>query len=390
MAIPIDKLIKKVSVEELKKTAFDALVALGFPVASWASVAVIRTLVVLFCRLLSPFTDAAALIASSGFLDYAIGAALTLLAKQVYNVDRRLATRATGEVTLTNAAGGSYTFAAYQARFLSPTTGKLYQNTAAFTLAPLQVGLVVPIEALEAGMGSTAIAGSIVRVEPALIGVQCTNAAALIGSDEESEDALRARCRAKLGSLSANGPRSAYDFISQSYELNGGVVVTRSLTLADSPIGEVTHYIAGPTGSITAPDVAKVQDAIARIAYPTTIDVTVLSATPIALDITATLYVYTSENLTAAEVQALALARLIDYVPTIPIGGHRAGTNGVRVSALEGELKAAGTSETVRRGPIHAAEVTTPSADVAMSTAQVVVLGTVTLNVVLEAPPGAA
>lgn len=389
MAIPIDKLIKKVSVEELKKTAFDALVALGFPVASWSSVAVIRTLVVLFCRLLSPFTDAAALIASSGFLDHAIGAALTLLAKQVYNVDRRLATRATGEITLTNTAGGSYTFAAYQARFLSPT-GKLYQNTAAFTLAPLQVGLVVPIEALEAGMGSTAIAGSIVRVEPALIGVQCTNAAALIGSDEESDEALRARCRAKLGSLSANGPRSAYDFISQSYELNGGVVVTRSLTLADSPIGEVTHYIAGPTGSITAPDVAKVQDAIARIAYPTTIDVTVLSAIPITLDITATLYVYTSENLTSAEVQALALARLIDYVPTIPIGGHRAGTNGVRVSSLEGELKAAGTPETVRRGPIHAAEVTTPSTDVAMSLAQVVVLGTVTLSVVLEAPPGAA
>jgi hypothetical protein len=375
---PLDALIKKATVEELKKTAFDLLATLGFPVASWAGVAVIRTIVVLFCRLLAPFTDAAAVIAASGFLDYATGAALTLLAKQVYNVDRRLAARATGTLTLNNSGGGLYSFAAYQARFLAPGTNKLYQNTAPFTLNPLQTGLSVAVEALEAGTASTATAGTITLVEPSLLGVTCTNAAALIGVDEETDAEVRALCRAKLGSLSPNGPAAAYEYIAKSFDLNGGVVVTRTLAIADSPTGEVTLYIAGPTGSVTAPDVATVQGKIHRLCEPLCVDATVLSAVPYTLNVVATAYVYTSQNVTDSAVQAQGLAALVAYVPTVPIGGHRAATNGVQVNALEGVL---------RSSVVHQAVVTSPASDVVLASERVVVLGSVTINVVQVTPP---
>lgn len=388
--LPLDQLMKKLTVDELKSTAFSVLTTLGFPVTSWQAVAVIRTLVVLFCRLLAPFTDAMVLVTASGFLDYAKGVMLEVLAEQVYGVTKLKATFATGSLTLNNSGGGSYVFQPFQGRFLNSTTKKLYTNTTLQTLNPLQTGLTFPIHALEVGSASTSAAGTITTVEPALLGVTCTNATAVIGIDDETDPNLRARCRAKLGSLSPNGPAAAYEYIAKTFELNGGVVVTRTLAIEDSDTGDVTLYIAGPTGPISAPDVAKVQDAINRLAVPLCIDCEVLSAVAYVLSVTSTVYVYTTANLTNAEVQTLASNQLTSYVPTIPIGGNKIPpTAGVHVNALEGELKAAGSTED-QRGPIYQAVVTLPAVDPVLAQNEVVTLGVVTTNVVQVLPPGAS
>jgi hypothetical protein len=387
--LPIDQLMKKLTVDELKTTAFSVLTSLGFPVTSWQAAAVIRTLVVLFCRLLAPFTDAMVLVTASGFLDYATGVMLEVVAEQVYGVTKRKATFATGELTLNNSGGGLYTFQPFQGRFLNPTNKKLYTNTTLQTLNPLQVGLTFPIQALEVGSASSSAAAMISQLEPPLPGVTCTNAAAVIGIDDETDPELRVRCRAKLGSLSPNGPTAAYEYVAKTFELNGGVVVTRTLPIEDSDTGDVTLYIAGPTGPISAPDVAKVQNAIDKLAVPLCIDCTVLSAVAHPLNVTSTVYVYTSANLTNANVQTLVDERLVGYVPTIPIGGNKIPpTAGVHVNALEGEIKASG-STTDQRGPIYQAVVTLPAADEVLAQNEVVTLGTVTTNVVQVLPPGA-
>lgn len=382
----LSDLIKSLTADEVKATILSILESLDFPVASWAKGAIIRTIIAAFSKVVSTFTELQVLVAKSGFLDYAEGDWLTLLAEQVYNVTRNPATQATGFLTLNNSAGGDYPYAAQALRFYNPATGKLYRNTGAFHLHPLETGLVIPIEAVELGADSTSAAGTITALETTLIGVTCSNAAEVVGFNAESDPDLRLRCRLKLGSLSPNGAADAYDFVARSTDLNGGVTVTRTRPVLDSDTGQATLYIAGPSGAIGAPDVALVQDAVDRICTPLGFDCTVVSASNLVLNVTQTVYVYTSLGLTNAEVQAAVQAQLTAWIPTIPVGGYRpTGTGVVDLDKIKAEILATKTDAGTDLG-IFRILASIPNINTPVDESEVVVPGAIFISVIQVAP----
>lgn len=382
--------ISGLTVEQVKEAGLNALEDLGFPVTSWHSGAIPRTMNALFARMFAPWTSAMAALHAAGFLDYAERGLLTLLAKQVYDVDREPATFAPGWVTLTNTGGGNYVLAARKARILNPTTKKLYTNVSAFTLGPLQTGLEVEVVALEAGSGSNAGPGGLSQLQTPLLGVTVTNAAALVGRDEESDPSVRLRCRAKLGALSPNGPKDVYDYVARTSELVDGVVVTRTRIIADSSTGDVRCILAGPSGPLSGGDVAKVQAAYNRLAGPQCIDPLAESASGVSVAVTSTVYVYNDANLDEAQVQALVLSHLTAWFATIPIGGFNAET--LYRHQIQSQILRAGAAGAAEP-PIFRADIAAPASDVTLNdgfdglAGQVATLGTVTTNVVFEARP---
>jgi phage-related baseplate assembly protein len=373
-------LVKALTSEQLRASLLIILTTLGFPTTSWHLGSVIRAMVSLFAAALAPFTDLQVKIASGGFLDWAEEEWLDLLAEQVYDTPRIKATFATGFIKLTNSAGGNYPFAARQCRFINRDTGKIYWNTTSFTLTPFQTNLPpVPIEAIELGSASTSNAGEIDALETGLIGVTVTNQAAVVGFDAEKDPALRLRCRLKFGSLSPAGPRDAYEYLARTFSLNGGVTVTRTSGQFDSAIGAMTLYIAGPSGPIGAPDVAKVQQQIDVVATPLGFDCTVVSVTSVTINVSSQVYYYGSQNLLGTEVMAAVEAQLTAWMQTLPIGGDIAylpEEGFVFVDAIKGQIMQA---RTVPGAPqqIHYVDLFGPMADVPLDAGQVAVPGSI-------------
>lgn len=371
-------LVKALSVDSLRASLLAILVTLGFPVTSWHLGSVIRAIVSLFAAALAPFTELQVQIAKSGFLDWAEGAWLDLVSQQVYDTIRIPATFASGFVTMDNAAGGNFPFSARQCRFVNPTTGKIYVNTASFTLTPFETDKLVPIEAIELGSASTSNAGEIDQLETGLIGVTVSNVDAVIGFDAEKDPALRLRCRLKFGSLSPAGARDAYEYLARTFDLNGGVTVTRTAGDFDSDTGQMTLWIAGPSGPIGAPDVAKVQLQIDLIATPLGFDCTVASVTSVTVNVLSQVSIYTSQNLLSVDVQAAVEAQLTAWIQTLPIGGDYTipGDGYVYRDSVVGQILQARTVPEASQ-QIHQVSLFSPAADVSLSPGQVATLGTV-------------
>src|SRR5690606_14818917 len=100
----------------------------------------------------------------------------------------------------------------------------------------------VDVIAFEAGSASSSSAGEITEIVTTMLQVTCSNPVALIGRDEESDPALRQRCRDSLGALSPNGPQAAYEYWAKSALRADGqpVNVNRVWVSTASSIGHVT------------------------------------------------------------------------------------------------------------------------------------------------------
>ena len=382
MTISVKDLVVGLTYVQVKDSIKTTLQALDFPVASWAVGRIVHKVTELFARVIVPWTDTMALFAASGFLDTAKGDWLTVVADQVYGVTRDPATYATGEVTLDNAGGGSYSYAAGAFRVVNPTSGKGYRNSASFTLDPLETDKVIAIEAVEIGSASSSAAGTITELETVLTGVTVTNDAAVVGEDEETDASLRARCRLKLGALSPDGPADAYAYVARTSELNGGVDVTRVRVDADSTTGDVTIYVAGPGGTIS--DVTTIQDAIDELATPLCIDGTVASAVAVTQNFGINVYMNAADNVGSADASDVVELAISTWAAGLPIGGFDVSGTGVPGklfrNAVESEAsKAIFDAFGVR--PITV-DVTTPSGDVTYADIdRVLVVGTVTVGV---------
>lgn len=382
MSLSLSDLLTSLTSDNIRDTAYGILQALGFSTTSWRPGAISRTLIDLLSRVVAPFTNLQVQATSSGFLDYATGDWLTILAQQVYGVDRNLATFAPGFVTVNNSAGGVYSFPAFSVRFINPTSGKAFTNTAAFSVNALQTGVVVPIQAIEAGSASTSSPGTITQFETTYIGLSVTNANAVVGDDDETDDSVRLRCRAKLGALSPMGPQAVYDFVARTQSLNGGVLVTKTNVQAESTTGDVLITLANDSGALSGGDVAKVQNGFDLYAAPQCIEPTAVSAVALSIDVVCTVWVYTSQNLNTSDIQASVASALTAYFKSIPIGGFVVPPNPgmLFVDSLEVAIGKA--------VPAFRVEVTTPSSDVSFvvppSTLQVAELGGGSLTNVVQ------
>lgn len=372
----LDELTTPLTRAECEAKIYAALAARGVSTTGWKSGSVVRTIIVGVAIVLSGFSQLQALIAKSGFLELAEGDWLTLVARYVYGVERDEGSFATGEITLNNAGGGIYAGDADDLVF-STADGKTYRNTAAFAIGALEVGVVVPIKAVEIGSASTAAAGTITQLETALLGVSCTNAASVVGTDPELDPALRTRCNEKTGTLSPNGPRDAYSFIARTTKRANGesIGVTRVRTVADGN-GNATVYVATASGAVLPSDVTLIQAAIDAQVAPLAVTATVESAIEKVIAPTYELWIRDTSSLTDAEIEIKVGERLTSFMSTQPIGGHviAPAAGKVYVSALETVIGATLPDAIIK------VEVTVPAVDVDIAANEAPVLGLATVT----------
>jgi uncharacterized phage protein gp47/JayE len=310
-----------------------------------------------------------------GFLDYAERGWLTLLARNVFNVERILATFATGTWTGTNATASPIgPFNPGDLVFVSLDNGKTYRNSGTVTFAP-STTTAITLQAEEIGTGSNAAPTRVV-LQTTVLGVTGTNAASIAGRDDETDDALRARCRLKPASLSPNGPSQAYEFVCLTPDFHG-VTVNRVKVSLGSVNGTVSVLIAGVDGAFTDPaDVAAVNTAVLKNVAPTGATPTVTSAVGNSIPVTWQGWSHPSANVDPTAAEAAVNAALVLAFQSFPIGGDEkvAGSGFVYKNVIETVIKAAVPG-------FFEVEVTAPAADVAIAANEVPTLGAVNKTV---------
>ncbi len=380
--------------DEAKTSIYRVLAAVGVNTTTWKPGAPTRTMIAAVAIILAALSQLIALTTKSGFLDFAEGPWLTLVAKYVFGVDRIEATFGAGQVTLTNTGGGVYIVDVDDLVVANPTSGKTYRNSSSFTLNALAT-LVVPVVAVEAGAASTSTGNTITKLETTLLSVTCTNSDSVVGLDEESDPNLRARCREKLGSLSPNGPWDAYAFASKGALRSDGTAigVTRVRCIKDG-YGNVDVYCATASGGVTGTatdvttDLGAIDDAIQKKAAPLSVTATAHSASQVLQGVTYELWMYNTSGLPEAQVQALIAAKLAAYSAIVPVGGYVIGSDPgkVFVTSLQSEIRS------VRPTEIFKVLVTSPPADIALAGSETWQLANVVCTAIhqLSAPDGSS
>ena len=378
--LSIEQLFKSMTPAEVKASLYQLAESFGLATTAWQKLSPLRAIFAVLAQLFSNVTVLQALFNQSGFLDWAVGDLLKNVAVYVYGVSPREATFAAGEVTIDNGAGGLYTYGVGDLVVTSSALKKAYRNTAPITINPNELGVVVPIEALELGSASTAASGQIDGFATASPSLTITNAGAVVGEDEETPAALRQRCRNKLGALSPDGPPKAYAYVATTREINGGVPCDRVLVRPAEGNGTIRVVVAGPDGGITgttgdaSSNLGKLFLALNRLAVPSGYTLLLSSASVVTVTPSATIYVATSAGLTDAQAIAAVAQALATYLPTLPIGGVDVGAGGaVLFRALEAVMAHAASG-------ILEVKLTT-EVDIAIGATDVAILGAPTFTV---------
>ncbi len=347
--------------------------ALGVDVTSWAAGDPTRSLYHFASTVLRTVEVQVAGYMASGFLDYATGGWLTILAEQVYGVTRVEATYATVTVTLTNSGGGLYVIEAGDVRVRN-SAGSTYTNTDGGTLSPSGT-LSLSFTADLAGADGTSGAATITTMVTSMLGVTCSNALAAVGLDEESDADLRVRCRAALGMLSAAGPADAYNYVVRSSDLTGVTDIARSRTVGETTTGDVTVYVASASGAVAGASVTAAQAAVDEWATPLCVTATVTNASVSTVAVTYEVWLYDSVGETTATIEAAIEDALGAMFAARPIGGD------VIAPATTGKLYQSLISSTIKSVyPDHTfrVSVTAPAGDTSLTIGQVAALGVVT------------
>lgn len=358
--------------------------AIGLNTSSWVAGDPTRSLYHFLADALSRLESMVAGFVGSGFLDYAEGDWLTLLAEQFYGVTRVEATYASTTVTLTNAGGAVFVLEVGDVVLKSTSSGKTYTVTALPIGDTLAAGgtLDVEVTADEPGSDSSALATEINALVTTMLGVTCSNATAAVGLDEEEDESLRDRCRAKLGMLSPNGPSDAYNYVVKASDLTGVTDITRARTVGDSATGDVTVYIAAADGAAAVASVTAAQTAVEAWAAPICVTPTVVNATEVTIPVTYQVWLYTSVGEETTTIEAAIATALEEMFAARPIGGDViSGTGKLYQSLIVSTIKGVYPAHTFR------VSVSAPAGDTTLAISEVAVLGTVTPTVTLIEEP---
>jgi hypothetical protein len=320
--LTIDELTTAPTSDELFDSMIAWLVSIEIPADKWRTGGVARSILRVVANTFATFATLIALFASGAYLDTATGDWLTLLARNVYGVERIQGQFATGSVLASNAGGSIYTFAAGDFIVLNAVSGAAYINTGAFTLNPGDLNIAVPVIATVLGTGSNANPGDVTGLGVALTGVTVTNPDSIVGQNEQSDADLRSLCLAKLGALSMAGPRGAYAYAIAS-ALNAGspVNVNRHSISPSSSTGVVTIYVASPAGVASSGDVAAIQANVEAVARPDSVTANVSSVAITPYTATLDVWARATKGLDAPTLSTLVGNVLTAQVAAYDIGG---------------------------------------------------------------------
>jgi uncharacterized phage protein gp47/JayE len=361
------------------------------PVTAWQPLSCGREVLFVTAQLASNFTVGAfAGAAAGGLLDYATGDWLTLLGISNFGVTRIAATFGAGIVTLTNVAAVDYPFLAGEFVVVNSVTGVAYTNSSDFTLLSgstvtptvLNIGVV----AETAGTAGQAAPGQITTLQTPQLGVTCTNATAITGTDEQTDASLRALCRLSMARSSPNGPQDAYNYFAITSVRADGQTVGVTRTNVVQLNGSNIVYVASASGAIpgdafdASTDLGAVNANIQNNCVPTGITATTVSATNLAIALTGTVWRSRGSTASDASIQQAVATQITNYLATVPIGGFNIGSGGqVFLDALIGQVFQA------LPGQIVQVTLTVPASDTPVNANQVPVPGAINITV-MQAP----
>ena len=390
-AFNFDELVTPVTPDEAEKSYYDVLGAIGVTTTQWQPGSVVRTYITGTSILVAALSEVMAAISRSGFLELSSGEWLHQVAHYVYGIDYLPATFASGVVTLTNTGGGLYVLAPGDLIALNPTTKKTYRNQAAITLNPLSTVTNVAILAEEVGTPSSSAAHGISQLVTTLLGVTVDNPASVVGRDAETDEELRSRCYAMLGSLSPLGPWDAYRYAAVNATRPDGsnVGVTRTQNQKDG-YGNQTTFVAtrsgGVPGLVSNPtsDLGIVDYEIQHKAAPLCVTAHTSSAITIPTPVAYEAWMYSTASFTPAEAQTLISTALDNLFAANPIGGAllvASDTTGYLfrdaiIAAIKGAIP-----------EIYHVTLTAPASDVALVIGRVATRTTTSGTIHVVAPP---
>lgn len=341
MALALTDLITPATAAQWTTTILGYCASLGLNTTAWQSGGVTRTILAVTANCLALVDSAVSKYAAGGYLDFAAATTVTPeygpgfldgISQSVFSVTRNPSVAASGTITFTNSSASSYgPYAAGTFHVADPSTGAIYTNTAALTIA----ASTTTDAAFRADVsGGTSGAAAITAMVISLVGVTCTNASAFVGTLAETNAALVVRCKAKLATFAARtGGASAYQYFATATSETGYplvVPITRALPVADKISGSVVVYLAREASSPSTPDVTAMQTYLQSVCTPDDTTMTCAAATTT----TATWHVtyYGQVGLSAA-IQSAYVA----FINTLPIGGSATenGTTGVPLNAAE-------------------------------------------------------
>jgi uncharacterized phage protein gp47/JayE len=390
-------------VQESAETAYKRLLSFaqtfGLNTEAWAVGDPTRSTFSAVASLLATLEPGLAGAIAGGFLGLARKDFLTMLTHYNYNTDRIEAEAATCTVRLSNAKGGVFDFDPGDVTVKNSTTGATFRNTSGGHLGSGPgMTLDLDFEAEIAGADGSSDIGDIDTMVTVYTGVTCSNTTTAIGRDEEEDGPLATRASLKFESVSPNGPKGAYVYFATTPSLNGGANVNRARAYGNTTDGTVPIFVASPSGAALTADVDLVRDTILAKCTPLAITPSVTSASAVAIDITATIYVYSSINMSESEIRALVNAALDDLFARLDIGGdvippNVPGTdNGIVArSLIESTILSSlvtldGNGAVVARHGISCS-VTLPASDTSITPSQVPTKGTPTITVNQVTPP---
>jgi len=297
-----------------KKYILQQLQAKDFPVASWGDTSVPSGLVEVEANTLTEFQTAAKATLDSGFSEFAVDDALTVLSDQLYQNTRLAGQQLIGRLTLTDGGGGPFNFSASSVSFSGGVGNLMFDGIPDPSTGLDQLTLprngtqYVWVRARGVGAKYNLASGTLRNfVRGILPGVAVTNPSnwisvdgAVQGADAEGTDSLRARNRTKWGTLGVGSPPSAYENRARAADSTiTRVSVYTNLDLADP--GVVSVLLAGAAGGVAPQTVVNVQNAIApqRIGgpnIPATAKAIAASATNHSIAVSGKLYVAAAAN----------------------------------------------------------------------------------------------
>jgi hypothetical protein len=336
--ISIAALLSPMSQTTIRAWAVTKLVSYGIPANNWRQGGTYSTLLTVTAAIFAMFASTLTAALSAAFLGTASGPWLVALAFYVYGVTAQSATYGTATLTFTNTGGGIYNYEAGQVVVSNATpgnAGNTFVTTEALLLAAgtpsSPTTATIAIQAQATGSAGGAAAGTITTLVTSMAGVSVTNAAAVIGLDADTDPTIVQKCLAAIAARSYKGPTGAYYAAVYGYGNVPGatnvvsglpVNVNRIQVYTDPDTGNITVFVASPSGIADPNDVAGVQLAINLIARPEGITATAASAT--VQNFTAAMTVWSTSigPTNAGNIQASALSARDAAMVQYPIGGR--------------------------------------------------------------------
>jgi uncharacterized phage protein gp47/JayE len=296
------------------------------PTTSWLPFSVPLSIIEAFAAAMATLYAVIMKIARGGLIDYATGAWLTLLAKQVYNLDRNPAVQTQGVVLVSDPNGvGPFTLASGAILFQT-TLGLQFRNTASVTVPKNSTGTSVPVKAELAGAVYNRGGSEITVFATTVAGAVVTNATNWItvqGADAEKDPSLQQRCRNRWATRAATLNAAGYDFYARDLKTNpsGAAAIARTYAYVDPTVpGQVDLVLAGTNGSVISSIVTATQAALLPL-VPLTVTLVTSAAVETPVTPIGTVYYYSAYAGTVPGAGGTVAAAITAYLATVPVGG---------------------------------------------------------------------